>query len=95
MDRREFMQTLAAVVAVGTTGSQTAAGAEPRKHEKAKKPLIPQRVLGRTGVKVSAIIIGGVVGMKSLEHLRVNVAAAGDGQPLNKDERRRLEKHMA
>jgi hypothetical protein len=43
------------------------------------------------GLPISAA----VVGMGSLEHLRVNVAAARDTRPLNKEERKALEKQMA
>ena len=35
------------------------------------------------------------VGMASLEHLRINVAAAKDEKPLNEQERKSLEAHMA
>ena len=43
------------------------------------------------GLPISAA----VVGMGSLEHLRVNVSAARDAQPLDKKERKVLEKHMS
>jgi aryl-alcohol dehydrogenase-like predicted oxidoreductase len=36
-----------------------------------------------------------VVGMSSLEQLRTNVAAVRDAEPLNKQERLALEKHMS
>ncbi len=62
MDRREFLAT-AAAVAVATVGRTTAAQ-ESARTAGPKKPLIPQRILGKTGVKVSALIIGGVVAMK-------------------------------
>jgi aryl-alcohol dehydrogenase-like predicted oxidoreductase len=42
------------------------------------------------GLPISAA----VVGMGSLEHLRTNVAAARDEQPLDERERKALEKHM-
>ena len=58
MDRREFMGMLAAAIAVGP--GYTVANGE----EKSKKPGIPRRVLGKTGVEVPALIIGGVAGMK-------------------------------
>ncbi len=58
MDRRTFIEAMA-----------TAAVASASRHEHAlaetpKKPAIPRRILGKTGVEVSALIIGGVVGMK-------------------------------
>ena len=40
-------------------------------------------------------ISGVVIGMGSLEHLRVNVAAARDEKPLDKQERIALEKYMS
>jgi len=43
------------------------------------------------GLPISAA----VVGMGSLEHLRTNMTAARDAQPLNKDERKAMEKHMS
>jgi aryl-alcohol dehydrogenase-like predicted oxidoreductase len=43
------------------------------------------------GLPISAA----VVGMGSLEHLKVNVAAVRDARPLNEQERKRLEKQMA
>jgi aryl-alcohol dehydrogenase-like predicted oxidoreductase len=43
------------------------------------------------GLPISAA----VVGMGSLEHLRINVTAASDTQPLNESERKVLEKHMS
>jgi len=64
MDRREFLGTMAAVVAGGATCTRPTLETESRKHEKSKKPVIPRRVLGKTGVKVSALILGGVVAMK-------------------------------
>ena len=55
---------MAAVVAGGATCTRPTLETESRKHEKSKKPVIPRRVLGKTGVKVSALILGGVVAMK-------------------------------
>jgi len=40
-------------------------------------------------------ITAAVVGMGSLEHLRVNVAAARDAQRLDQAERKELERHMS
>lgn len=64
MHRREFLGTMAAIVAGGATCTRPTLETESRKHEKSKKPVIPRRVLGKTGVKVSALILGGVVAMK-------------------------------
>ena len=44
---------------------------------------------------LSLPISAAVVGMGSLDHLKVNVAAARAAKPLSKPERRLLEKHMA
>ncbi|MEE9603064.1 MAG: aldo/keto reductase [Thermoguttaceae bacterium] len=59
MDRREFMTTLAA--AGGLASAQFALAAEPQA-EAAASP-IPKRRLGRTGVEVTVLGLGGVVGM--------------------------------
>ncbi len=40
-------------------------------------------------------VTAAVVGMGSLDHLRVNVAAVADGQPLNEAQRKELEKRMS
>ncbi len=59
MDRREFLATLAATG--GLASAQFAHGAE-RQTETAASP-IPKRRLGRTGVEVTVIGLGGVAGM--------------------------------
>lgn len=74
MDRREFLGTMAAVVAGGATCTRPTLETESRKHEKSKKPVIPRRVLGKTGVKVSALILGGVVVMKEAPTARFHPA---------------------
>ncbi len=74
MDRREFLGTMAAVVAGGATCTRPTLETESRKHEKSKKPVIPRRVLGKTGVKVSALILGGVVAMKEAPTARFHPA---------------------
>jgi hypothetical protein len=43
------------------------------------------------GLPISAA----VVGMGSLKHLQINVAVARDEQPLNKEERKAMKKHMS
>ncbi len=43
------------------------------------------------GLPISAA----VVGVSSLEHIPVNVAAVSNAQPLNVNERKRLEEHMS
>ena len=64
MNRREFIGTLAAVVAGGTASAKPALGAESPGRQESGKPTLPSRVLGKTGVKISALILGGVAGMK-------------------------------
>ena len=61
MDRRTFIAT-AASTAVISVSRYKSAFAET--HEELRKPAIPKRVLGKTGVLVSALTIGGVVAMK-------------------------------
>lgn len=64
MNRREFLGTMAAVVATGTGCKQpiqVATSNEPRKSEQA---AIPKRVLGKTGTEVSILALGGVIGMQ-------------------------------
>ena len=74
MRRREFLGTMAAVVAGGATCTRPTLETESRKHEKSKKPVIPRRALGKTGVKVSALILGGVVAMKEAPTARFHPA---------------------
>lgn len=56
MERREFLGSLAAVVAGGGL-CQTSLGGEAA-------GAIPKRVLGKTGVEVTCLALGGVVGMQ-------------------------------
>lgn len=66
MDRRKFMQTVATLTAAGAAGMPydfakcAGAGAETKRSE------IPKRILGKTGVEVSSLIIGGVSGMMAV-----------------------------
>jgi len=64
MDRREFIEALIAAVAVGTTHVYASFASKSQEQQKPKKPAIPRRVLGKTGVEVSVLILGGVVAMK-------------------------------
>ncbi len=57
MDRRHFISTLGATLA-GTGIIHSSFGKEK------KKTILPHRMLGKTGVEVSALILGGVAGMK-------------------------------
>jgi aryl-alcohol dehydrogenase-like predicted oxidoreductase len=63
MNRREFLEA-AAVVAAGTICTRevaVAASARPTKFEGA---VLPKRALGKTGVNVSILALGGVIGMQ-------------------------------
>jgi aryl-alcohol dehydrogenase-like predicted oxidoreductase len=64
MDRREFVGSLVAAAAIGTTRLSASITSKVEQQQKPRKPAIPRRILGKTGVKVSALIIGGVVAMK-------------------------------
>jgi hypothetical protein len=62
MDRRKFTKAIAAITAAGVTGFSF----DISKVEGHGKNEIPKRTLGKTGVKVSCLIIGGVSGMMVL-----------------------------
>jgi hypothetical protein len=64
MDRREFLGTMAAVVATGFDCKQPLQGATSNKPEKSEEVVIPKRVLGKTGVNVTILALGGVIGMQ-------------------------------
>ena len=63
MDRREFLGSLAGAVAGGGIAATCLAG-ESGLQAQAETRTMPKRRLGRTGVDVSALILGGVVLMK-------------------------------
>jgi len=65
MDRRKFTQSIATITAAGVAGFSFVseiAGNVPAP----AKDKIPKRTLGKTGVKVSCLIIGGVSGMMAV-----------------------------
>lgn len=66
MDRRKFMGTMATMTVAGAAGLQLnfAEGAENK--SEVRKGGIPKRILGKTGVEVSCLIIGGVSGMMAV-----------------------------
>jgi aryl-alcohol dehydrogenase-like predicted oxidoreductase len=64
MNRREFIETLATVVTGAAMRPRASYASQSRQEPKPQTPTIPRRLLGKTGVKVSALIIGGVVAMK-------------------------------
>jgi aryl-alcohol dehydrogenase-like predicted oxidoreductase len=63
MDRRRFMGALATMTAAGATGLQLDFIDAAEIKQESKKTGIPKRILGKTGVEVSALILGGVSGM--------------------------------
>jgi aryl-alcohol dehydrogenase-like predicted oxidoreductase len=78
MNRRDFLKSLMAVTAVGVPAAGTAA-----EHGAASllvgKLALPQRPLGKTGVTVSVLGLGGVIGMQrppSPDHDPVAIAEA-------------------
>lgn len=64
MDRREFMRRAAAVMAVQAIRGRAGLGGESGQGKEPATTAIPKRVLGRTGVEVPVLILGGVVAMK-------------------------------
>jgi len=64
MDRRQFIGAMVAAVAAGTTCVRTRLQSEFEKQQKPEKRAIPKRILGRTGVEVSVLILGGFPTMK-------------------------------
>ncbi len=64
MNRREFIGSLITTAAVGTTCLRADLAGRLEQQQKPGKPPVPRRMLGKTSVKVSALIIGGVVAMK-------------------------------
>jgi len=58
------MTTLAAAVTVATARAPISVAHESAASKNRKRPAIPRRLLGETGVEISTLIIGGVGGMK-------------------------------
>ena len=63
MDRRKFVGKVAAITVAGTAGMQLGMATGANSESEKKKSKIPMRTLGKTGVEVSCLIIGGVAGM--------------------------------
>ena len=86
MDRREFLGAIATAVAAGAACTRPILGTESTKPavclagkpKKSKEAVIPRRVLGKTGVKVSALILGGVVAMKQAPTAKFHPAELAD-----------------
>ena len=62
MDRRDFMQKMAAMAVAGTAIVQIDSKESELSIQK-KKNVMPKRVLGKTGAEVSVLVLGGVSGM--------------------------------
>ena len=63
MNRREFLEA-AAAVAAGTICKREVSVAESARPTKFEGVVLPKRVLGKTGVNVSILALGGVIGMQ-------------------------------
>ncbi len=64
VNRRQFIGALVAAVAAGTSCVQTKSGSKSQERQRLNKQSIPKRVLGKTGVEVSVLILGGFPTMK-------------------------------
>jgi aryl-alcohol dehydrogenase-like predicted oxidoreductase len=62
MNRRVFLKSVTAVCAVGTQAPALVAADASSSANSASK--LPRRLLGKTGVEVSALALGGVIGMQ-------------------------------
>lgn len=62
MNRREFLKSVAAASAVGTLSPALMAADTASSVQFGSK--LPRRLLGKTGVEVSALALGGVIGMQ-------------------------------
>lgn len=63
MDRRKFMGTMTTMTVAGVAGLKLGFKEDAVKIQEVKKIGIPKRILGKTGVEVTALILGGVSGM--------------------------------
>jgi aryl-alcohol dehydrogenase-like predicted oxidoreductase len=63
MDRRKFMEKLATMTVAGAAVLQSDFAESGSKKPDVQKVGIPKRLLGKTGVEVTALILGGVSGM--------------------------------
>ncbi|MHC4168044.1 MAG: aldo/keto reductase [Planctomycetota bacterium] len=63
MNRREFMEA-AATVAAGAMYTQPVYGARSDRPAESEASAMPKRILGNTGVNVSILALGGVIGMQ-------------------------------
>lgn len=64
MNRREFLETAMAVATAGAIHTREVSGAKSTRLTEAEGVVLPKRVLGKTGVRVSILALGGVIGMQ-------------------------------
>jgi len=64
MDRREFVKRAAVAVVASVAALRTSLAGEQGARGGSTKSAIPKRPLGKTGVEVPVLILGGVVAMK-------------------------------
>jgi hypothetical protein len=89
LTRRQFLKVFSAASTVG--GPAAALGAENLPSSSTQPTMeFPHRPLGKTGVKVSALALGGVIGMQ----LKTNVRLVREATPMTFAERRDLEGAM-
>jgi aryl-alcohol dehydrogenase-like predicted oxidoreductase len=63
MDRRKFMENLATITVAGAANVHLNFADGKDKNPQNVKGSIPKRILGKTGVEVTTLILGGVAGM--------------------------------
>jgi len=63
MERRDFLKCLGSAAALGAADALLAAE-KPAAPEAPKRSPLPTRILGKTGVRLSAMALGGVAGMQ-------------------------------
>ena len=72
------MGALAAAVAVGTTRLRAGFATKSGEQQQPEKRAVPRRILGKTGVEVSVLILGGVAAMKEAPTARFHPAELAD-----------------
>ena len=82
MDRREFLGTIAATITTVAGCKHQTSVVESNKLRKSGEAVIPKRALGKTGVNVSILALGGVIGMQ-LPPSKVHDPAAIAEEALN------------
>jgi aryl-alcohol dehydrogenase-like predicted oxidoreductase len=63
MNRREFTGKIAAAAAAMTSMANSSLPSDEMYGTRGVRPAIPRRILGKTGVEVPVLVIGGVAGM--------------------------------